>query len=90
MAAYTPEGVAKYDAKQACLASCAAALRCRVDQLFSQGSRGVGEKVRACRASCSGTHVAAPGYLDKAKACLTGGSCEKYAACAPSILPADL
>lgn len=90
MAAYGPDVVSKYDARTACLAGCAAGLRCRVDALFADGSKEVFNKLKRCRGACDGGHVEQPGYLEKTKKCLSSGTCESFAACAPSIYPAKM
>ncbi len=88
MAAYTPEVVAKYDTRTACLAGCAAALRCRSGVLFSGGSSDVANRLKTCRAGCTGAAVARPGYLEQARACLRSGTCGAFNVCAAGMLPA--
>lgn len=86
MAAYTPDVLARYDEKSACLAVCSAALRCRVDALFSGGSREVGTRLQTCRSRCGGDFPTRVGYLDEARTCLQSGECDKFGACAGSVL----
>jgi hypothetical protein len=89
MAPYTPDVVAKYDAKAACLATCSAGLRCRSSQLYGSGSQGVAKRMSACRKACTGPYAQRPGYLDGARACLSSGDCDKFNACAARVLPSD-
>lgn len=86
MAAYTPDVLSRYDEKAACLAVCSAALRCRVDALFSGGSREVGTRLKSCRATCGGEFVKRAGYLGEARKCLESGDCDGFGACAGSVL----
>jgi hypothetical protein len=87
MVAYTLDVVAKYDPKTACLAACAAALRCRSDALFGGGSPQVAARVGTCRKGCAGEYVRRPGYLEAARACLSSGTCDAFSACATRVLP---
>ncbi len=88
LAAYTKETVSRYDAKRACLATCAAGLRCRTPALFSAGSAAVGARLKTCRAACTEA-VEAPGYVEKARACLSSGTCDKFNSCAGQVIKAE-
>jgi hypothetical protein len=87
MVVYTDDVLSRYDAQAACLAVCSAALRCRVDALFSAGSPEVGKRLSGCRAQCTGEFPKRSGYLEEARSCLKSNDCGALEVCARAAMP---